>query len=520
MTGVGSVNHAFAWALESTLILPANESATRRVFRNVDPSRTVWLEFGRAAEVGKGVGLRPLPYGKPLETDFRGDVFAISDGPTVMYDSTSVECLLGTPGLAGPNLLVPGQPGVSGPAEMVFGYLDGPNQWSRATWGHVAANGIRKWGNTTAPPGSLTADTDFLDVELDTHVTADQAVTWVIQMRRSGRTPIVYVEPTGPPTWPEVIAAFRQREVEQPHYYIPYWDNQPGFTGYVPELAPYGLADQSTWPAAGVIAKQWQSTLRSVYGQTRFASVSSSDRVTLPCARRASPGSLLRAKIVLSGESDPDVSLGGGDWNLVGKVLVQGTTWLYVFDLLGASGTEEAAVFSWTGQRAATAFFEEFAGWIGRPTRDPNFGGLTRTSRSSAIGASNLVGLATAQQLCTSDIAWAAAPGPAAPLSTPSAFWGPHQTPTLPPSMPALGQASITAPTDFFNCAYYIPPFAASNDLTTEGRPNGWSWKWSVDLDYGFVETNYFDSGASYLQLGWDISSVFVSDVAIQEELG
>jgi hypothetical protein len=517
MIRVGPINHAFVRPYSSNLILPANHAASRRVFRNVDPHREVWLGLGTAAKVGRGIRLLPLPDGKPFETDFKGDVFAISDQPTFMYDSTSVECLFGTPGAAGSSLLVPGQPGVSRPAEMVFGYLDGPNQWSKENWELVAANQVRKWGNTTASPGSLAADADFLDVELDTGVTADQAVTWAIQKRKSGRTPIVYVEPSGSPTWPEVIAAFNRRGVAQPHYFIPYWDNEPGFSGFVPELAPYGLADQTSWPAAGVVAKQWQTTLRSVFGRTRFGSVSKRDGMTLSHPL-ACVGSLLRAKIVLSAELDPDVSMSGGDWNLVAKAQVEGGGWLYVFDLLGATGSEGAAIFSWTGDCSATAAYEEFAGWIGTPTRDPNFGGRARSGRSVAFGASTHLALATAQQLCTSDIAWAAVPGSDAPLPGPSAFWGPHRTPLLPPSPPARGQATITAPTSLFNGAYYIPAFAESNDLTTEGGSNGWSWDWSVPCDYAFIETNYFDSGSSYLQLGWDISSVFVADVAIQEQ--
>jgi hypothetical protein len=520
MTTGARINHALVHAHRSTLILPANRSATKRTFRNVDPSRQVWLGLGKPAEAGKGVGLSPLTLGKPFVTGFKGDVFGISDGPTLMYDSTDAACLLGTPGLPGTDLLVPGQPGVASAPSMVFGYLDGANQWSKSDWASVAANTIRKWGNTTVPPGGFSADADFIDMELNTGLSADEAVTWTVRMRESGRTPIVYVEPMGSPPWPEVISAFKKQGVEQPYYFIPYWDNLPGFTGQVESLAPYGLEEQSSWPSAGAIAKQWQSTLRSVYGQTKVASVGNHNVLKLSYQTQASIGSLLRAKILLSGPSDPHVSLGGGAWNLVAKIQVRGGSWLYVFDVLGAAGSEKEMVFTWTGSRTATAGCEEFAGWIGTPARDPNFGGLARIGRSLAFGANRREALVTAQQLCTSEIAWDGAPGPGSPLPTPSAFWGQHRTPTVPPETPAQGQATIVSPSSTFNWANYIPKFGQPNDLTIEGGSNGWSWGWSVPRDYAVVETNYFDSAASHLQLGWDISSVFVSDIAIQEETG
>src|SRR5579862_8414755 len=132
MTESGPIRHALVHANRSTCVLPANPKVRRRTLRNVDPNRDVWLRLGRKARVGAGIHLPPLA--PAFETTFKGDIFAITDRPTLMYDSTDVHALLGTPGLAGADLLVPGRPGVSAPAEMVFGYHDGAGKWGEPAW--------------------------------------------------------------------------------------------------------------------------------------------------------------------------------------------------------------------------------------------------------------------------------------------------------------------------------------------------------------------------------------------------
>lgn len=76
-----------------------------------------------------------------------------------------------------------------------------------------------------------------LDVERG-DATAAQAPAWVKMRRRAGFDPTVYCSAS---VLADVVAAFRHADVDQPHYWIAKWDNNPSIP-------------------AGAVAKQYENT--------------------------------------------------------------------------------------------------------------------------------------------------------------------------------------------------------------------------------------------------------------------
>lgn len=103
-------------------------------------------------------------------------------------------------------------------SEFVAGYVDGLYAWSDQDWmrfPNATKIGIAVFSSTN--------DGHVLDVEPG-DATSVQSVGWVQRRRAAGVDPTVYC---GLWQWHEVWQAFEAAGVEQPHYWIAHYDNDP-----------------------------------------------------------------------------------------------------------------------------------------------------------------------------------------------------------------------------------------------------------------------------------------------------
>lgn len=100
-------------------------------------------------------------------------------------------------------------------AGMVAGYVDGRYAWSSTDWLRFPV--AVKVAIAVSP---FTDDGTVLDIEPGDS-TPEQAVDWVLMRRNAGVDPSVYCSASN---WQNVINAFNNRGVAQPHYWIAAWD--------------------------------------------------------------------------------------------------------------------------------------------------------------------------------------------------------------------------------------------------------------------------------------------------------
>ncbi len=115
----------------------------------------------------------------------------------------------------GINTDVPKIAAVTDPIGLVAGYVDGEFAWSAEDWA--------RFPNSTHVRIACFADTDdgeVLDVEPG-NATAAESVDWVLMRRKAGADPTVYMNTS---TWPQVRAAFKARDVAEPHYWVAQYD--------------------------------------------------------------------------------------------------------------------------------------------------------------------------------------------------------------------------------------------------------------------------------------------------------
>jgi hypothetical protein len=98
----------------------------------------------------------------------------------------------------------------------VCGYVDGNYAWSKSDWA-LFPNAVKVRIAVFAD----TNDGHVLDVEPG-NATPAESVDWVLMRRKAGVDPTVYMNTS---TWKEVIAAFRNRKVAEPHYWVAQYDN-------------------------------------------------------------------------------------------------------------------------------------------------------------------------------------------------------------------------------------------------------------------------------------------------------
>lgn len=102
-------------------------------------------------------------------------------------------------------------------AQLVAGYVDGKYAWTAKDWSrfpHSIHVGIAVRSTTNA--GIV------LDCEPG-NATPAQAVDWVLLRRKAGVDPTVYC---GQSSWANVQAAFKARNVPQPHYWVANYDGE------------------------------------------------------------------------------------------------------------------------------------------------------------------------------------------------------------------------------------------------------------------------------------------------------
>lgn len=121
-------------------------------------------------------------------------------------------------------------------AQGVCGYVDGRYAWSLADW-----NLFPQAVKVDIAVRSTTNAGTVLDVERG-NATPAQSVDWVLMRRAAGADPTIYCNELDPVTgWPAVRAAFRARNVPEPHYWIAKYDG-------------------NTTIPSGAVAKQYENT--------------------------------------------------------------------------------------------------------------------------------------------------------------------------------------------------------------------------------------------------------------------
>lgn len=130
-------------------------------------------------------------------------------------------------------------------ATLVAGYVDGLYRWSDADWARFP-NSI----HVRIACFASTNDGVVLDVETG-DATPAQAPGWVQRRRAVGIDPTIYCNTT---IWPQVVAAFINAGVPQPHYWI------AAYPGIGPTLYAGSVAHQYADPGPydlSVVADYW-----------------------------------------------------------------------------------------------------------------------------------------------------------------------------------------------------------------------------------------------------------------------
>lgn len=100
----------------------------------------------------------------------------------------------------------------------VMGYDDGPiSKWAPTDWEIFPSSTVKVHIAVFPTTNSGTV----LDVERY-DATPEQAPDWVLMRRRAGVDPTVYMNTS---TWPLVRAAFQNRKIQEPHYWVAQYDN-------------------------------------------------------------------------------------------------------------------------------------------------------------------------------------------------------------------------------------------------------------------------------------------------------
>lgn len=150
-------------------------------------------------------------------------------------------------------------------AQLVAGYVDGLYAWSAADWArfpHSVKVRIAVFSSTN--------NGEVLDVETG-DATPAESVDWVLMRRRAGVDPSVYMNTS---TWPAVRAAFRARNVAEPHYWVAQYDGVASIPAGA--VAKQYFNNNQAGYDLSVVADQWPG-VDSASGTTFGASLRRND---------------------------------------------------------------------------------------------------------------------------------------------------------------------------------------------------------------------------------------------------
>lgn len=220
-------------------------------------------------------------------------------------------------------------------AQIIAGYVDGLYAWSDAGWArfpHATKVRIAVFATTN--------DGDVLDCEPG-NCTPAESVDWVLLRRKAGKDPTVYCNQMNPTTgWPAVRAAFKTRNVPEPHYWVADYDG-------VAELPVGAIAKQlqddekDGWDVS-VVADYWPGV-----DPAPVPVPASNDTVTTTTRRRHVHIDLKPNDPVVF--TNPAATLGGTATLLLASDFGDATVRLGIFSFKAASWTVETIKIMRTG---------------------------------------------------------------------------------------------------------------------------------------------------------------------------